>query len=408
MDPQLKELAQLGTDLQKGLKDLQTAQEKAKTDHSELVKSEISSLADDIADKLAAIQEKQGLLETTIQRVGEEAPAKGQDKVELAKKEAFLAFLRAGGDASKLTVEQQKAMSTDNLGNGGYLVAPQMIGMVNARVFETSAMRKLATVVKTSHKSIEVILDDDEAGGGWAGEGDSVSDTSTPQIGKLEIPAKKLYAYPKVTNEMLADSEYDVEAWLVGKLSDKFARLENTGFVNGNGVSQPRGFLTYAPWAAPGVYERGKIEQIANGSTSAPTESGLIELMGSLKEAYQAGATLVMKRSTFIAYLKLSGTNVFRFFNLQPQSGPQGSVLGSTLTLLEKPVVLFDDMPAVGANALSVAYGNFGLAYTVVDRQAVSVLRDPYTSPGITKFYAEKRVGGGVTNFDAIKLLKMA
>jgi HK97 family phage major capsid protein len=156
------------------------------------------------------------------------------------------------------------------------------------------------------------------------------------------------------------------------------------------------------------VYERGKIEQINNGSTSAPTEAGLIELMGSLKEDYQARASLLMKRSTFIAYLKLSGTNVFRFFNLQPSSGPQGAVLGSSLTLLEKSVRLADDMPAIGNNALAVAYGDFSLAYTIVDRAAISVLRDPYTSPGITKFYAEKRVGGAVTNFDAVKLLKMA
>jgi HK97 family phage major capsid protein len=262
--------------------------------------------------------------------------------------------------------------------------------------------------VKTSHKSVEVILDDDEAGGGWAGEGDTPSETGTPQIGKLEIAAKKLYAYPKTTNEMLADAEFDVEAWLTGTIADKFARLENTGFLTGNGVSQPRGVLTYGAWAQAGVYQRGAIEQINNGSTSAPTEVGLISLMGSLKEDYQNNASLMMKRATFIEYLKLSGTNVFRFFNLQPHTGPQGKVLGASLSLLEKPVYLADDMPVIGSNALAVAYGDFSRAYTIVDRAAVSVLRDPYTAPGLTKFYAEKRVGGAVTNFDAIKLLKMA
>lgn len=404
----MEEIKKLGEELQSGLTSLQKAQEQAKKDTDGLITEKVSKITEDLGEKLETLQAKQSAMEAAMQRVGDAVESKGESKEDIAKKEAFIAFLRAGGDASKLPAEQQKALSTDNLANGGYLVAPQMLGVINGRIFETSKMRQIANVVKTSHKSIEVILDDDEAGGGWAGEGDTVSDTSTPTLGKLEIAAKKLYAYPKVTNEMLADSEFDVEAWLNGKIADKFARLENTGFVNGNGVSAPRGILTYPAWAQAGVYERGKIEQINNGSASAMTEAGLIELMGSLKEDYQARARLAMKRSTFIAYLKLSGTNVFRFFNLQPQSGPVGTVLGSSLSLLEKPVQLFDDMPAIASGALTVAYGDFSTAYTIVDRQAISTLRDPFTSPGITKFYAEKRTSGAVTNFDGIKLLKMA
>lgn len=403
-----QELAKLGDELKAGLVSLQKAQEQGQKDTDGLITAKVKKIADELGAKFETLQEKQSAVEAALQRVGDNTETKGENKEDIAKKEAFIAFLRAGGDAGKLSAEHQKAMSTDNLTNGGYLVAPQMMGMVNARVFETSPMRQMATVVKTSNKSIEVILDDDEAGGGWAGEGDPVAETGTPQLGRLEIVAKKLYAYPKITNEMLADAEVDVEAWLTGKVGDKFSRLENSGFLVGNGVSQPRGLLTYGAWASAGVYQRGAIEQINNGSTSAMTEAGLITLMGSLKEDYQARASLLMKRSTFIEYLKLSGTNVFRFFNLQPQSGPQGSVLGGSLTLLEKTVRLGDDMPTIGSNALTVAYGDFSRAYTIVDRQAISVLKDPYTSPGIVKFYAEKRVGGAVTNFDAVKLLKMA
>lgn len=408
MENQLLELTKLGGELKEGLVGLKTAQDKLKTDTDGLVKAQVDRIAEEIGTKFEALQEKQSAVEAALQRVGDNTETKGESKEDTLKKEAFLSFIRAGGDAAKLSPEHQKAMSTDNLTNGGYLVAPQMLGMINARVFETSPMRQLANVVKTSNKSIEVILDDDEAGGGWAGEGDPVSETGTPQTGKVEIAAKKLYAYPKITNEMLADSEVDVEAWLNGKISDKLSRLENTGYLVGNGVAQPRGLLTYSAWTTPGVYQRGAIEQIANGSSSAMTELGLINLMGSLKEDYQARASLLMKRSTFIEYLKLSGTNVFRFFNLQPQTGPQGSVLSGSLTLLEKTVRLADDMPVIGSNALTVAYGDFSRAYTIVDRQAIAVLKDPYTTPGIVKFYAEKRVGGAVTNFDAIKLLKMA
>lgn len=401
----MEKLSQLGNELKQGLHDLQAAQTQLKKDTDVLVSEKVSKIANDIGEKLETLQAKQLEVQAALERVGTTADKK-EDAEALEKKEAFLSFIRAGGDTGKMKPEQIKALSTDNAANGGYLVAPQMLGIINARVFETSPMRQMANVIRTSNKSVEVILDDDEASGGWAGEGDTVTETNTPQVGKLEIVAKKLYAYPKTTNEMLADSEYDVEAWLTSKIGDKFARLENSAFVSGNGVSAPRGILTYT--AGTSSYARNTIEQVVNGSTSAPTETGLIALMGSLKEEYQANAQLMMKRATFIEYLKLSGTNVFRFFNLQPSSGSQGKVLGGGLTLLEKTVRLADDMPTIGSNSLSVAYGDFSRGYTIVDRQAISVLRDPYTSPGLTKFYAEKRVGGGVTNFEAIKLLKFA
>jgi HK97 family phage major capsid protein len=408
MEPKVADLIKIGQDLEKGLHDLKGAQEQLKKDTDGLVTEKVTKIADDLGAKFQELQDGQDKLQAAMERTANDNGEKADDKDAREKKEAFVALLRAGCDKNQLTPDQQKALSTDNQANGGFLVTPQMLGIIDGRIFETSPMRQLATVITTGSKSIEVILDDDEAGGGWAGEGDTPSDTSTPQLGKLEIVAKKVYSYPKITNEMLADSVVDVEAWLNRKISDKMGRLENTAFVSGNGVSAPRGILTYSAWGTAGTYERGKIEQIANGSTTAPTELGLIDLMGSLKEAYQARASLMMKRSTFIAYLKLSGTDVFRFFNLQPQSGPQGSVLGGSLTLLEKTVRLADDMPVIASNALTVAYGDFSTAYTIVDRKGISVLRDPYTSPGITKFYAEKRTGGGVTNFEAIKLLKMS
>lgn len=409
MEPQLKELATLGADLQKGLKDLQAAQEKAKTDTSEMVKAQIDKLAEDVADKLKAIQEKNADIEAAMQRVGTGPTAeKAEEVANRALREAYNEYLRKGGTTQGMDPEKVKSLATDNLASGGYLITAQMLGVVQTRIFETSPMRQVANVIKTTSKSVEIILDDDEAGAVWLGEGDSISETSTPTFGRLEIVAKKMAAYPKVTNEMLGDSSIDIESWLTRKLSDKFGRTENTAFISGNGVSQPRGILTYPAWTVNGTYERGKVEQIANGSTTAPTEQGLIQLMGSLKEAYQARASLMMKRATFIEYLKLSGTNVFRFFNLQPQTGSQGQVLGPTLSLLEKPVYLADDMPVIAANSLSVAYGDFGSAYTIVDRTAISVLRDPYTLPGFAKFYAEKRTGGEVVNFEAIKLLRMS
>ena len=72
------------------------------------------------------------------------------------------------------------------------------------------------------------------------------------------------------------------------------------------------------------------------------------------------------------------------------------------------PVVEAEDMPDVAASSLSVAFGDFRRGYLIVDRQGVRVLRDPFTAKPYILFYTTKRVGGGVQDFDAIKLLKFA
>ena len=77
-------------------------------------------------------------------------------------------------------------------------------------------------------------------------------------------------------------------------------------------------------------------------------------------------------------------------------------------TVLGKPIFNDDNMPAVGANAFPIAFGNFKRGYLIVDRFGIRVLRDPYTNKPWVHFYTTKRVGGGVQNFEAIKLLKVA
>ena len=81
---------------------------------------------------------------------------------------------------------------------------------------------------------------------------------------------------------------------------------------------------------------------------------------------------------------------------------------GRPATLMTFPVVEAEDMPDIAANSLSIAFGDFRRGYLVVDRAGVRVLRDPFTAKPYVLFYTTKRVGGGVQDFDAIKLLKFA
>lgn len=363
-------------------------------------------MADDITAKLAEMQTKQAKLEAAMNRPGA-GEGKGMDgELEQKHKDAFRQYMANGTlpDGFKAGSEgiEVKAMSTDVNPDGGYLVRPELSNTIITRVFETSPLRQVANVERTGAKSIDILIDDQEAAARWVGEGASGGQTDTPQLAQKVIAAHKIEADPRMTTEMIEDSYLDVEAWLAGKVADKFARTQNTAFVSGDGVGKPRGFLTYAASATAGTYERNAITQINMGSAAALNADGLIEVQNGLKEEYQAGAVFGMKRTTFGAALQLKGNDNYFFSPVLMRDGQ------ASIQLLGKPVVFMDDMPAVAANALSVVYADFGRAYTILDRVGLQVLRDPYTNKGFVTYYTTQRVGGDVTSFDAIVIGKVA
>jgi HK97 family phage major capsid protein len=260
----------------------------------------------------------------------------------------------------------------------------------------------LADIQTTSNDSLEFIVDDDEAGYGWVGEVDSRPNTDTPRIGKQIIPVMEVYANPKATQKMLDDAGFDAESWLVRKLSDRFSRAENTAFVLGNSPKQPKGFNVYADAADVDTYEYGKIGTMESTVNNSFSGIDLITLQGHLKEGYQSNAKWLMHRQTFSAVSTLvDDQNRFLFQNYLSMEGKP------TMLLLGKEVVFGSDMPLVGDDTLPIAYADWSQAYVIVDRYGIRVLRDPYSTKGSVEFYSTKRVGGDVSNFDAIKRLRI-
>lgn len=311
-------------------------------------------------------------------------------------KEAFCNYVRKGADADLSRLEK-KALSVGTDADGGYLVTPEMSSTLIRTIFETSPMRQLANVTTISSSSLEIIEDTDEAVVGWVAETDARSETATPQVNKKTITAHELYALPKATQKLLDDSSIDVEQWLAEKLADVFSRTENTAFVSGDGSGQPMGILSYDAGTA-----WGEIEQINSGTSAVVTADSVINLYYALKESYAIRSTFLMSRATVqqVRLLKETTTDQYLW---QP-----GLAAGSPDTLLGVPVMQAADMPAPTADSLSIALADFKQAYQIVDRTGIRILRDPFTEKPFVKFYTTKRVGGDVTNFEAIKLLKLA
>lgn len=349
-------------------------------------------------EKLQAIEAKNAAMEAAMQRgdfggntdAAKELEAKGRDALEVFKK------------TKGRTDLEIRAMSTDSNPNGGYLVMPELSATVVGRVFETSPIRLVANVEQAGSKSREFLIDDDEGTAEWSGE-KAVATEDTPEIGLKEIVTHEITAKMQATATMLEDAYLDLAGWMQGKGADKISRTENSAFFSGNGVNKPRGLLTYAAWASAGVYERDKIEQINSGAATALTAEGLIDTQAALKEAYQASAVWMMKRASFGSVIKLKGADNFYF-------GPMMLAEGvPTMQLLGKRVIFADDMQALGTgNNLVCAYGDFGRAYTILDRVGLQVLRDPYTADPYTIFRLRRRTGGDVTSFDAVKLTKLS
>lgn len=336
-------------------------------------------------------------LETAYGRPGKDEglAAKSEQPYQSEYRRAFCNYLRKGLDAG-LEMFQSKALSVGSDPDGGYLVTPAMSSRIVTAVFETSPMRRIAAVETISTDALEMLDDHSAAVAGWTGETGSVSETAGPQIAKRHIPVHEVYAQPKATQKLVDDSAIDIENWLATKIADIFGRMENTSFVSGNGVSQPRGILTY-----PAGTSWSQIEQVNSGTSAQVTADGMIKVFYALKDAHMKRATFLANRSVVQAVRLLKDTTSQYLW--QP-----GLAAGSPDTLMGVPVMMASDMPVAAANSLSVAVGDFKAAYQIVDRIGIRILRDPFTEKPFVKFYATKRVGGDVVNFDAVKLLKLA
>jgi HK97 family phage major capsid protein len=203
----------------------------------------------------------------------------------------------------------------------------------------------------------------------------------------------------------MSDPFVDVENIVMSDVQESMTLDENTSFITGDSINKPRGILDYPAWTTAGTYERGALEQINSGTSAKVTFDGLVDVQNSLLEIYQPNAVWLMSRTTYGAICKLKDQSG------QPYVGGYGKYLrdGSSIDVpmvLSKPVVFCSDMPELAAGSLSIAYGDFKKGYTILDRMGISVLQNPYKLVGQMGFYFRKRVGAGVTNYQAIKIMK--
>ena len=318
-------------------------------------------------------------------------------------KSAFDGYVR-GGDPTTLRALETKALSVGSNPDGGYLVPPDLEREIGARLAVISPIRGIASVREISSSVYKKPFMTAGPAAGWVGETDARAQTTSPTVDALSFPAMELYAMPAATATLLDDSAVNIDEWIASEVELTFAIQEGAAFVNGDGVNKPNGFLAY-PTVANASWSWGNLGYVASGAAGAFPEDDpsdvLVDLVYALKAGYRQNGHFVMNRKTQATIRKFKDSGGSYLWQPPAQAGGQAS-------LMSFPLVEAEDMPNIGANALAVAFGDFRRGYLVVDRVGVRVLRDPYSAKPYVLFYTTKRVGGGVQDFDAIKLLKFA
>ena len=372
------------------------------TNEQRLSEIERRSSADVLThDKLARIDKALDQLSVKQQRLPIGGNGGVTSAASLQHKSAFEAYVR-GGEAGGLKALEGKALSVGSDPDGGYLVPDETETTINRALKDISPIRAIAGVRQVSGSVYKRPFAISGLDTGWVGEAAARAETATPTLSELSFPTMELYAMPAATASLLDDSAVNIDEWLAEEVRIAFAEQEGTAFVSGDGVNKPKGFLTY-PTVANASWTWGNIGTLATGTAGAfpASDAGdvLIDLVYAVKAGYRANAHFVMNRATQAQVRKLKdGDGTYLW---QPSAEP-----GQAPTLMGFPVAESEDMPDIGADSLSIAFGDFRRGYLIVDRVGIRVLRDPYSAKPYVLFYTTKRVGGGVQDFDAIKLLK--
>ncbi|MEM6488019.1 MAG: phage major capsid protein [Pseudomonadota bacterium] len=355
----------------------------------------------EIGEKLGTIGARVDALDAKAVAAGRPALARAAEAQPHAK--AFAQYVRQGDDRG-LAAMEMKALNTGTGSAGGHLVDPRTSAMIDTVLRGGGSLRAIARVVQVEAVAYDVLVDRGELTFGWQAETTAVGESTGTAIERVSIALHELSAAPQASQRLLDDTAFDVEAWLAERIGDRFVRAESDAFINGDGSNKPVGFLTKPmvpnaaqAWPLIGYVPTGQ----AGGFDLNDPGDALIDLVYALGAQYRRNAHFVMNSSTAGEVRKMKDS-AGRFM------WTEGLTEGTPARLLGYPVTLVEEMPDIGADAAAIAFGDFSRGYTIAERPEIRILRDPFSAKPNVMFYATKRVGGDVTDYAAIKVLRFA
>jgi HK97 family phage major capsid protein len=366
----------------------------------------------DTVEKVAKINDELNALGRQLDEVAKKAnrhaagsdESKGLTPEQQEYKTAFNRFLRKGDEAG-LADLQRKAMNSGTDQDGGYLVLPEMDSAIDRIAPTISAMYRLANVVTIGTAQYQKLVKTSGMAMRRVDDGETGGETTEPKYSKLLINVHSAEVEPWVYNETLEDAIVNLEADLAEEAAIGFAEGAGAEFITGNGVGKARGIAGYSN-VANSAYAWGSVGYIASGKSAAfmsvaPADR-VISLQHALKAQYRPGAVWLTNDATLGVMRQIKdASGAYYLWQPDPAAAFGGRFLGH-------PVEVDDNLATIAAGSYSLAFGNFKRGYTIVNRAGTTLIRDNITAKGTTKFNFRRRFGGGITNFEAIKLMKFA
>lgn len=291
---------------------------------------------------------------------------------------------------------EYKALTISNDTTGGYLAVPEFVPEIIKAVVLFSPIRSFVRVRQTANKSLHVPKRTGVFAAKRTTEQGTRTETTGLTYGLEEIAAPEMYALIDISNENLEDSAFDLAAEIQMEAAEQFAVKEGQEFATGTGVGECEGIITNAGQAGTtiGVTNSGAATTINNGDA-------VLSAFYAIKTAYAERAKWVMNRTTLGSVRKLKdGMGNYLWM--------PGIAMNVPNSINGAPYVEVPDMPNEGAGTFPIGFGDWMRAYTLVDRIAMTFLRDPYTqaASGNVRMHFRRRVGGKVVLGEAIRLLK--
>ncbi len=359
---------------------------------------------DDIANDLADIKERV----YSPQFNGDEKEPDEHTK-------AFIEYMRDGEKALELKGIQKKAVTIGTDSAGGYAVPAPIAQEIFSKILDISPIVSAVLTTPVTSPLYERLVDVLGAASGWAGEGTSRSDKSTPALAQVTFNHGELYAVPKVSLWSLNDMMFDVAGWVTGSVAKEFAYQLGDVVTTGSGSNRPTGFvgtpvvgaddgasptrafgtLQYLPTGAASSFQLDYL----TGSPQGDPWAVFINLFAAFKPAYLNNAQFSMRRSVEAVLRKLRDQDANYYWAPSVAKGLPNLLWGYN-------IIPNESQAAVGANTYPVAFGDFKAGYELISIHNMTMIRDDVTAKGHVLYYMAQRWGGAVTNDDAIKLIK--
>jgi HK97 family phage major capsid protein len=364
-------------------------------------------------ERLDQIMDSQGKLEKSLKQQASMRQVKDGMTEESVKELTgyFIDLKKLGrGEISQIDTNEMKSnvefkaqFNERDDSAGGLFIPPTIDSMIGTLQREFSNLRGIASTATIAGDVWKQNLQNQTNGAVRRKDLANFNDpTKKDTFGSVTIMVSDLFSFLDFTDNLEMDSAVNIVSQLLSKAAEDFTITESAEFINGDGVEEMKGVLTYADGTG-----FDKVERTQSGTTLVLGWDDIFNVIYSLKSGYRTGSTMFANRLTQRVIRKLQDNEGRYLWEFSQQAGQPAMVAG--FPIMEMPELV---APDASDNYVQgdepIIFGNLNRGYKIVDRLGITTQRDEFTDYPNIRYKMKKRSGGGVILGEAIKTLQIS